>query len=127
MHNRPMGERRSRRRRVLIEDARHDGHHLRVTWHPDNRQFVVSTWAHDVCTGAARVAVEDAGDLANLLVDGVTDVASRGAETAAVPPGAPGLGGMLQRLRWLVRGTPPAPATDRRAPAAVRPLRRRPA
>jgi hypothetical protein len=114
---------------VLIEDARHNGHHLRVTWHPDNRQFVVSTWVQDVCTGSARVAVEDAGDLTNLLVDGVTEAASRPTEAAAVPPGTPGLGGLLQRLQWLVRGTPPVPPTadPGRAPAPVRPLRRRPA
>lgn len=129
MHNHPMGERRSRRRRVLIEDARRNGHHLRVTWHPDDGQFVISTWADDLCTGTARVAIEDAGDLANLLVDGVTEAARRGNATAAMPPGAPGLAGLLQRLRWLVRGTPPAPPTPeaRRAPAPVRPLRRRPA
>ena len=49
-----MGERAASGRRVLIEDARRDGHHLRVTWHPGNRQFVVSTWHDDVCTGATR-------------------------------------------------------------------------
>ena len=30
-----MGERPARRRRVLIEDARRNGHHLRATWHPE--------------------------------------------------------------------------------------------
>lgn len=71
-----MGERTSVRRRVLIEDARRNGHHLRATWHAESRQFVFSTWRDDVCTGAARVAVEDVAELTGLLVDGLADSAS---------------------------------------------------
>jgi hypothetical protein len=133
-----MGERPVHRRRVLIEDARRNGHHLRATWHPDTRQFVLSTWHEDVCTGSARLAVEDATDLTGLLVDGLGEAAAT-RSTLAVPPGRPGLGGLVDRLRWLVRGVPPGtsmaqsatPGTTGKSDdpgiAAVRPLRRRPA
>lgn len=77
-----MGERTSVRRRVLIEDARRNGHHLRATWHAENRQFVFSTWRDDVCTGATRIAVEDVAELAGLMVDGLADSAG----TSPAPP-----------------------------------------
>jgi hypothetical protein len=121
-----MGERSTRRRRVLVEDARRAGQHLRGTWHPDERRFVISTWNHDVCTGATRLDVEAAAALAGLLVDGMADAAAR---RAPAPPAAPitrpGLPGLLDRLRWLVRGTGPGTPSPRpSSTASVRPLRR---
>jgi len=121
-----MGERPSRRRRVLVEDARRTGQHLRATWHPEERQFVVSTWSHDVCTGSARLEVDSAAALAALIVDGLTDAAApRPTPAAKAPATRPGLPGLIDRLRWLVRGTTPRRARTR-APgtADVRPLRR---
>ena len=122
---------------MLIEDARRNGQHLRATWHPERRQFVLSTWSADVCTGAARVDVVDVAELAGLLVDGLADAA---AAPAAVPATRPGLPGLVDRVRWLVRGTPPSagpsvmpagtPTPDRPtvrrkgASATVHPLRR---
>jgi hypothetical protein len=117
---------------VLIEDARRNGHHLRATWHPDTRQFVLSTWREDVCTGSARLAVEDVAELTGLLVDGLSDAATP-RSAPEVPAGRPGLGGLVDRLRWLVRGTAPSRprpgeseggAAPRNEPAPVRPLRR---
>jgi hypothetical protein len=128
-----MGERPSqratRRRRVLVEDARQSGHHLRATWHPEERQFVVSTWSHDVCTGATRLEVDAAASLASLIVDGLTDAAApRPAAPPAVPDTRPGLAGLVDRLRWLVRGSAPRPpGHGQPRPADVHPLRRRPA
>jgi hypothetical protein len=89
-----MGERTIQRRRVLIEDARRNGHHLRATWHAESRQFVFSTWRDDVCTGAARVAVEDVAELTGLLVDGLADSAATTppAPRAPSPARSPGLG-----------------------------------
>ena len=115
----------ARPHRVLIQDARGNGHHLRATWHADSRQFVVSTWNQDVCTGTARLAADDAAELAGLLVGGLADAAATPrAPGQGAPPGKPGLSGFVDRLRWLVQGTPRAaePATL----ASVRPLRRRP-
>lgn len=125
-----MGDRPSQRssgRRVLVEDARQSGQHLRATWHPEERQFVVSTWSRDVCTGAARLEVDAAAALAALIVDGLTDAAApRPSAPSAVPDTRAGLPGLVDRLRWLVRGTasrPTAPSQPR--PADVHPLRRR--
>jgi hypothetical protein len=121
----PAGRARAARpHRVLIQDARGNGHHLRATWHAESRQFVVSTWNGDVCTGTARLAAADAAELAALLVDGLADAAR---QPAAAPPPAPtraGVAGLVDRLRWLVQGTPPP--SERQALAPVRPLRRRP-
>ncbi len=125
---------------MLIEDARRNGQHLRATWHPERRQFVLSTWSSDVCTGATRLDVGDVSALTGLLVDGLADAAAMPAEPA-VPPGTvpdtrPGLPGLVDRVRWLVRGTPPAAATAdprearpstsgrKAASATVHPLRR---
>jgi hypothetical protein len=52
------------------------------------------------------------------------------AAPATVPPTKPGLAGLVDRLRWLVRGTAPggtasAATSSGRRDAPVRPLRRR--
>jgi hypothetical protein len=93
----------TRRRRVFVEDARREGAYLRVTWHPDGRQFVVSTWTDDVCTGAVRVPVEEAASLIGLLADGMAEA------TVATPPPT---------------GTPRAPAWRARVDALLRRARR---
>ena len=61
------------RTRVLIDDARSHGGFLRVTWHPEAQQFVVSNWEDSVCVGATRVPIEKAPELVTLLLDGITD------------------------------------------------------
>ena len=76
-----MGDGSAFRRRVLIEDARRDGSYLRTTWHAERHAFVVSTWRGEVCTGAVRVPVAAAGELASLLIDGLAQAAT----TPAVP------------------------------------------
>ena len=81
MHTRTMGDQPGFRRRVLIDDSRHDGSYLRTTWHAERRAFVVSTWRGDVCTGAVRVPVAAAGELARLLIDGLADAATRPVST----------------------------------------------
>ena len=91
----------TRRRRVFVEDARREGAYLRMTWHPDGRQFVVSTWTDEVCTGAVRVPVAAAGELASLLIDGLTHAATTPAVREAKTPSRPD---PLARVRaWLQR------------------------
>jgi hypothetical protein len=70
------------RRRVFVEDARRNGQYLRVTWHADQQQFVVSNWEGNLCVGATRVPVEDVPELVGLLVDGLA------AAAAPAPPPA---------------------------------------
>jgi hypothetical protein len=132
-----MGKRSARRRRVLIEDARGNDRHLRATWHPETRQFVVSTWISDTCTGAARLPAESVAELAGLLVDGLSEAVAPTAMARAAPSTRPGLNGLIDRLRWLAVGTPlpPPPTTETEGtlaqglppPPAVRTERRRPA
>jgi hypothetical protein len=112
-----MGDRTPRRHRVIIEDARHNGHYLRITWHPERRQFVVSTWRDDVCTGAAQLSAADGAEVAALLVEGLADAATTPVPAPATGAG-PGEGGAaladraaaaIARLRaWWRRSTAPA-------------------
>jgi hypothetical protein len=97
-----MGDGPAFRRRVLIEDARRDGSYLRTTWHAERRAFVVSTWRGEVCSGAVRVPVAAAGELAHLLLDGLTHAATTPAPVqSAKTRGRPD---MLARARaWLQR------------------------
>lgn len=70
------------RRRVFVEDARRNGQFLRVTWHGDHQQFVVSNWDDDVCVGATRVPLEGVPELVSLLVEGLADAHAPGTEVA---------------------------------------------
>lgn len=74
------------RHRVFVEDARRNGQFLRVTWHGDRQQFVVSNWEDTVCVGATRVPVTDAPSLVGLLVDGLADAAAHPPAPAAAAP-----------------------------------------
>jgi hypothetical protein len=65
------------RRRVFVEDARRNGQFLRVTWHGDRQQFVVSNWEDTVCVGATRVPVAQAAELVGVLVEGLAEAASQ--------------------------------------------------
>ena len=65
------------RRRVFVEDARHNGQYLRVTWHREQQQFVVSNWDDTLCVGATRVPVDAVPDLVGLLVEGLADASAR--------------------------------------------------
>lgn len=69
-------------RRVFVEDQRGDGKFLRITWHPDRRTFVVSTWDGSVCVGATRVAVEAAPELIEVLARGLADAVTPAARPA---------------------------------------------
>jgi hypothetical protein len=71
------------RRRVFVEDARRNGQFLRVTWHGEQQQFVVSNWDDTLCVGATRVPVASVPDLVGLLVEGLADASTR---PAAAPP-----------------------------------------
>jgi hypothetical protein len=63
-------------RRVIVEDVRRDDTFMRVTWHADERIFVVSHWRGEVCVAATRVSVEAAPELVNLLVKGLAESAT---------------------------------------------------
>jgi hypothetical protein len=68
-------------RRVIVEDARRDDTYARVTWHADDRVFVISHWHGDLCVAATRVPVEAAPQLIGLLVKGLAESAPTGVDT----------------------------------------------
>ena len=45
---------------------------VRVTWHQEDRLFVISHWRDNVCVAASRVDVQDAGPMIGVLVDGLS-------------------------------------------------------
>jgi hypothetical protein len=55
------------RRRVVLGDQRGDARRLRVTWHVDEGQFVISHWRGDVCVAAVRLDPGQARELAAFL------------------------------------------------------------
>ena len=73
----------SPRRRVFVEDARRNGQFLRVTWHVEQQQFVVSNWDDNLCVGATRVPVERVPELVSLLVDGLAEASGPAPEASA--------------------------------------------
>lgn len=79
------GEGAGSRTRAFVEDARRNGQFLRVTWHGEHQQFVISNWDGVVCVGATRVPVEQAPELVGLLVTGLAEAASM-ATSPAEPP-----------------------------------------
>jgi hypothetical protein len=87
--------------RLFVEDSRRNGGFLRVTWHGDEQQFVVSNWEGNLCVGATRVSVEEVPGLVGLLAEGLADAAAR---AGAADPPAPRT--LLQHLRawWRDRG-----------------------
>ena len=107
------------RRRAFVEDARRNGQFLRITWHRDRRQFVVSNWDGTVCVGATRVCVEDAPALIDVVTRGLADAAVDG-QTAATPAPL----SLVEHLRawWRERSRRAAGGAVR--PATDQPLRR---
>jgi hypothetical protein len=81
----------------MVADVRRDGTFVRVTWHPEGRQFVISHWRDEVCVAATRVPVGAAPDLITLLARGL-------GESAAAPSPSPALpvAGASVRARRLV-------------------------
>jgi hypothetical protein len=96
--------------RVHVEDARHNGLFLRVTWHGDRQQFVVSNWDGNACVGATRVPVAEVPALVGVLVTGLADAAAHPPRRVSSPPT------LREHLRAWWR--------DRTAMAAVLELRR---
>lgn len=86
--------------RVLIEDSRGAGRHLRVSWHPAASTIVFSHWTGDVCTASTPVKLTDAAKVIGLLVGALADAASASVEvTKSSRPGA----GLRHRLIGLLR------------------------
>jgi hypothetical protein len=86
------------RRDVFIDER---GAGLRVTWHPEQDQVVLSVWHEDRCAGTFRMPVQDVPRLSGLLAAALGDWVGQ-LQVPAVP--RPGPGGVarlpvLRRLR----------------------------
>jgi hypothetical protein len=68
--------------RSLLPDARRSERFLRVTWHPEVHQFVVSTWVGETCVSTVRLLADTAAELMQQLADGLSASGAPG----AVPP-----------------------------------------
>ena len=101
-------------RRVFVGDARDNGGFLRVTWHGDVDQFVVSNWDGNLCVGATRVRLADVPELISVLAKGLAEAGTR--EAAPPPPATPTRLPDVLRTWWRSR---------HRHLAQVLPLRRR--
>jgi hypothetical protein len=64
---------------VFVPDSRGVDQFLRVTWHDDARQFVLSVWQGELCVAAVRIGAHDAPELVRILVDGLADAAEKAA------------------------------------------------
>ncbi|HKH05191.1 MAG TPA: hypothetical protein VKA65_08505 [Acidimicrobiales bacterium] len=73
--------------RSLLPDAGRAERFLRVTWHPEAHQFVVSTWVGETCVGTVRLLADTAAELMELLADGLS---SASAASSAFPPAPAG-------------------------------------
>lgn len=104
-------------RRAVVEDVRGGGQFVRLTWHGEGDVFVLSHWRGDVCVAASRFGVGDAADLVGVLVEGMTDVATRPPQGALEPMPSHGLSARLrQRLAALLAPPPGRPSPPSEAP-----------
>lgn len=104
------------RRRAFVEDARRNGQFLRITWHRDRQQFVVSNWDGTVCVGATRVGVEDAPALIDVVARGLAEAAVDGQPASATAPAPLSLIEHLRtwwRERWERTGVGPTADANR--------------
>ncbi len=59
--------------RVVVADAGGTERSTRLTWHPDERRFVLSHWDGRVCIASVQISPEDAAELLVVLAEGVSD------------------------------------------------------
>jgi hypothetical protein len=99
--------RRLPQRQVVLVDER--GVSLRLTWHAERDQVVLSLWHNGTCAASFRMPVEEAPQVAGFLMAAIGDWATgvaRPAETARPQPWTDALAwarGHLDRLRTYVR------------------------
>ena len=100
-HAQEMAEIRAFARRAFLVDRRQDGSYLRVTWHPEQRAFVMSHWRDDVCLAATHLDVAEVAPLVSLLGNGLAEAAST---PAAVAPAVAVQQSWLERVAARIAG-----------------------
>jgi|SRR5689334_6216030 len=84
----------------LFQDRRDQGRCLRVTWHPLDDMFVLSTWRDGVCASTVQLPRSDVPDLIGALAYGLADTSSRWTPPSySAGPEPSGWARFAQRLR----------------------------
>ncbi|HEV7191725.1 MAG TPA: hypothetical protein VGN35_00865 [Jatrophihabitantaceae bacterium] len=60
----------------VFRDRRNDGRALRVTWHPVDDVFVLSTWRGEICASTFQINRSDVPDLLVAFARGLADRSS---------------------------------------------------
>jgi hypothetical protein len=60
---------------VEVTDPRDDHRRLRVSWHPERRELIVSHWRDNVCVATTPVGVKEIAGLIGLLASALQDAA----------------------------------------------------
>jgi hypothetical protein len=60
---------------VEVTDPRDDRRRLRVSWHPERRELIVSHWRDNVCVATTPVGVREIAGLIGLLARALQDAA----------------------------------------------------
>lgn len=61
---------------VEVTDPRDDHRRLRVSWHPERSELIVSHWRDNVCVATTPVGVREIAGLIGLLARGLQDAAT---------------------------------------------------
>jgi hypothetical protein len=61
---------------VEVTDPRDDDRRLRLSWHPERRELIVSHWRDNVCVATTPVGVKEVAGLIGLLVQAPQDAAT---------------------------------------------------
>lgn len=81
-----------RRQEVLVDER---GVSLRLTWHAERDQVVLSIWHDGTCAASFRLPVEEAPQVAGFLMAALGDWTSGVARPAPTAASAPPLAGAL--------------------------------
>jgi hypothetical protein len=71
-----------RRAGHVFVDVNDPNHWLRVSWHEDQRAFVLSTWSNGRCEASFQLGAAEAVQLMNTMMTSVIEPPSSGAAVA---------------------------------------------
>lgn len=87
----------------LFRDRRDDGRALRVTWHPVDDLFVLSTWHGGVCVSTVQLGRSDVPAVIAALAAGLADTSTTWSVPSYRTTSHAALPGLGQRVRRTIR------------------------
>lgn len=97
-----LAERMNRHRHEWFTDARDNGRQMEISWHRDERVFVISLWQGSICRATFRMPIEQAPDAIGVFADALGVVASAHTPVEMKPTRSP-LRSLLEGLRRRLR------------------------